>query len=290
MDWSHIPSLASLRAFEAAARHQSFSKAAAELNVTHAAIAQHVRALESDFAESLIVKKGRGVMTTNAGNALAASLSEGFAIIGDGVRDLRALREGRPLNISVTPMFATNWLIPRLGEFWAKHPDISININPSSDIVDLRRDGFDMSIRYGEGDWPNVQAELLTNGDFWVIASPDLIKDRKVDCLEDVADLPWLLESHMMERRALIEAEGVCIDDISHTLLSTNGMVLSATLAGLGVAVQAKSLIEREIASGALVKLCELTQENLGYYIVTLPDRHPKGLTTFLRWLRTKRQ
>jgi LysR family glycine cleavage system transcriptional activator len=289
MDWSEIPSLSALRAFEAAARHQSLSKAAAELNVTHAAIAQHVRALEADFSESLLVKRGRGVVTTPAGNDLAGYLSEGFMTVADGVRRLREMREGRPLNISVTPMFASNWLIPRMGEFWAEHPEVTININPSSDIVDLRRDGFDLCIRFGEGTWPGHQVELLTDGDYWVLGAPELLGDRTVNCLADVADLPWLLEGHMMERRALIEREGVQLKDIRHTLLSTNSMVLSGAFAGLGIVVQAKSLVEREVARGKLVKICELRQENLGYYILTLPDRHPKGLATFLRWLRTKK-
>jgi len=287
VDWARIPSLAALRAFEAAARNQSFSKAARELNVTHAAIAHHVRSLEAEFSESLIVRQGRGVAVTPIGLQLAEDLQSGFLIIVDGVEHLRSHRENRPLSIAVTPAFATNWLMPRIGEFWTKHPEIPLNISPSIDLVDLRKDGIDLAIRYGDGAWPKVKSEMLTDGDFWVVAHPDLVKGRTVTCLPDVADLPWLMESHMMERKAIVEREGIDFEQIELTLLNTSGLVLSAVAAGLGVTIQPKSLVEREIESGDLIKICELNQETLGYYMVVLPDRQPKGLRAFMKWLRS---
>ncbi|WP_377194216.1 LysR family transcriptional regulator [Ruegeria meonggei] len=289
MNWSRIPSLAALRAFEAAARHQSFSKAASELNVTHAAIAHHVRSLEAEFSESLMVRQGRGIATTAVGSRFAEDLQIGFASIADGVENLRALGEQRPLNIAVTPIFAANWLMPRIGDFWAQHPEISLNINPGVDLVDLRKSGTDLAIRYGNGKWPALKSQLLTDGDFLVVAHPDLIGDRKVDCLPDVLDLPWIMERHMMERKALVEREGVDFEKVKLTLLNTNALVLSAVAAKLGVTVQPKSIVERDITSGDLVKICALNQENLGYYIVTLPDRRPKGLREFMKWLRTNK-
>lgn len=288
MEWRRIPSLAALRAFEAAARCQSFSKASRELNVTHAAIAHHVRGLEAEFSESLIVRQGRGIAVTPAGLQLAESLQSGFSIIADGVETLRSQSENRPLNITVTPAFAANWLMPRIGEFWAKHPDVSLNINPSIGLADIRKDGFDLAIRYGDGQWPNVTSELLTDGDFWVVSHPDVVKGRTVVCLPDVVDLPWLMESNMMERQALVEREGIDFRRIDLTLLNTNELVLSAVAAGLGISVQPKSLVEREVEAKELVKICELSQENLGYYLVVLPDRQPNGLRAFLSWLRTK--
>ncbi|AZV77460.1 LysR family transcriptional regulator [Parasedimentitalea marina] len=288
MDWTRVPSLAALRAFESAARCQSFSKAARELNVTHAAIAHHVRGLEAEFSESLIIRQGRGVAVTAAGLQLAESLQAGFSTIASGVERLRSQSENRSLNITVTPAFAANWLMPRIGEFWAKHPEISLTINPSIGLTDLRKDGFDLAIRYGDGGWPNVKSELLTDGDFWVVAHPDLVKGRTVRCLQDVVGLPWLMESHMMERKAIVEREGIDFEQIDLTLLNTNGLVLSAVAAGLGISVQPKSIVERDVQARELVKICELNQENLGYYMVMLPDRDPKGLRAFRSWLRTK--
>lgn len=288
MDWSNIPSLAALRAFEAAARHQNFSKAAGELNVTHAAISQHVRSLEAEFSQSLIEREGRGLALTDQGRRLAECLRTGFSTIADGVDDLKSESENRPLNITLTPAFATSWLMPRIGSFWAKHPDISLNINPSSGLVDMRREGFDLAIRYGAGTWPGITTELLTGGDFWVAAHPDLLTGRKITCLADVSDLPFLLESNMIERQRLLQLNGVDFGGINLTLLHTNGMVLSAARAGLGIIIQPKSLIQREIEAGEFVKICELQQENMGYYILTLPNRSRKDLSTFIKWLRSQ--
>lgn len=287
MDWGNIPSLASLRAFEAAVRCQNLSAAARELNVTHAAIAQHVRNLEATFGETLLQRQGRGVAPTIQGAKLAESLRNGFEIIASGVKDLQSYGLKRPLNISVTPVFANNWLMPRIGDFWAKHPEIQLNINPASNLVDLKKDGFDLGIRYGDGEWPNLTSELLTDGDFWVVAHPDLIEGRQVNCLQDVDDLPWLLESHMMERRAIVEREGLDFDNIGHTLLETNALVMSGLAAGLGVSVQPKALVEREVNTGKLAKICELDKIGLGYHIVTLPNVERNSLRIFIKWLRS---
>ena len=288
MKWNQIPSLAALRAFEATARCQSFSGAARALNVTHAAIAQHVRSLEAEFDTALVVRQGRGLGLTDAGAQLAESLSVGFEKIADGVDNLRRATEDRPLNVTVTPAFAGHWLMPQLGEFWATYPDVTLNITPSTDLVDLRRDGFDLAIRYGDGQWPGLEVEMLTDGDFWVVARPDLLAGRTATSLKDVQDLPWFVETYMLERSALIEQEGVSLDSINLTLLNTGDLVLSATLAGLGVTMHPKSLVERDIAAGTLVKICALAQETLGYYIVTQPGRSPKGMREFTRWLRSK--
>jgi LysR family glycine cleavage system transcriptional activator len=185
----------------------------------------------------------------------------------------------------VTPAFAANWLMPRIGEFWTKHPEVSLNINPSTNLVDLRKDGFDMAIRYGDGRWPNVTSELLTDGDFWVVAHSDLIKGRKVRCLPDVIDLPWVMEGNMLERRSIVEREGIDFEKVDLTLLNTNGLVLSAVASGLGVTVQPKSLVERQVKVGELAKICEVSQQDLGYYIVVQPNRNPIGLRAFQRWL-----
>lgn len=288
MNWSRIPSLAALRAFEATARGQSFSKAARALNVTHAAIAQHVRSLEAEFGEALVVRQGRGLALSPAGQQLAEALSAGFETIAEGVEDLRRQSEDRPLNVSVTPSFASHWLMPQIGEFWASHPEVTLNINPSTDLVDMRRDGYDLAIRYGDGNWPGLEVELLTDGDFWVVAHPDLLEGRTTSCLSDVQDLPWFMESFMLERSALIAQEGVSMDTLNLTLLNTGDLVMSATLAGLGVTVQPRSLVEREIETGSLVRICALKQETLGYYIVTVPGRSPRGTGVFAKWLRSK--
>lgn len=286
MDWKRIPSLAALRAFEAAVRHHSFTKAAAELNVTQAAITQHVRALEADLAEVLVVRQGRGIAPTREGVQLAQSLQDGFEIIAEGIEHLRAQKEGRPLNISTTQTFASNWLMPRMGGFWSDHPDIAITIHPSNSVVDMRRDGMDLAIRYGTGTWPGLQTELLTDGNFWVVGHPDLVKGRNVTCLADAQGLPWLFDEFMQERRALVEAEGVELDDSEVKFMTSNALVLAGVHAGLGLCIQPSSIVVDDVRRGALVLLCELSHDALGYYLARVPGREPKGLKELLAWLR----
>ncbi|MEO1239955.1 MAG: LysR family transcriptional regulator, partial [Pseudomonadota bacterium] len=147
MDWRLIPPLSSLRAYEATLRTGSFSAAGRELNVTHAAISQHVRALEKRLGTALVVKDGLRLVPTATGEKLGEALTEGFSRIASGVIDIVDAEKARPLRVSLTPSFAETWLMPRLGGFWAAHPDIQLEIAPSTKSVDLLRDGFDMAIR-----------------------------------------------------------------------------------------------------------------------------------------------
>lgn len=286
MEWRSIPSLAALRAFEATARHLNFSKAARELYVTHAAIAQHVRALEAEFSEPLVTRQGRGLALTPSGHALSIRLQTGFEEIAAGVDDLRRLHDDRPLNISVTPAFASNWLMPRIGSFWRAHPDIALNINPSVELVDLTHGPFDLAIRYGEGDWVGAEVEMLTDGGFCVVAHPDLVANLPIKTLQDTKSLPWLLEDSLMERRAILENEGLLLDSMDVTLMSTSSIVLSGVLAGLGVSVQPKSLIEREVSTGQLRLLFELETKTLGYYLVWPATRDSARLRVLRKWLK----
>lgn len=290
MDWKRIPSLSALRAFEAAARHQSFTRAAAELNVTQAAVAQHVRALEGELAEVLVARKGRGIEVTSKGRQLAGYLADGFAQIADGVETVRAQTEARALRLTTSPGFALHWLMPRMGDFWSRHPDIEVSITPSVDVVDLRRDGFDVAIRYGGGAWPGVASELLTDSDFWVVAHPDLLKGGGANCLADAEQFPWFLESQLQEGRNLVEREGVDLNSVSLKLLATNTLVMAAVKAGLGVSIQSKSLVEDDVRKGDLTLICELYNDDYGYHLVTVPGREVYGLKEFRAWLRKQVQ
>ncbi|MEM8980818.1 MAG: LysR substrate-binding domain-containing protein, partial [Pseudomonadota bacterium] len=266
----------------------SFVAAAMDLNVTQAAIAQHVRKLEKDLAEPLLQREGRGVRLTSAGRDLAQALEQGFGVIEDGIEAIRAKRAARPLTITTTPSFATHWLMPRIGDFWSRHPEVALNIQPAARPVDITRDGIDLAIRFGAGSWPGLQAELLTDGSFWVVARPDLISNLRAGCLDDVAHLTWLFEEQMPEFRALVAQEGVTLDPQNTTMLSTNLLVMAGVRAGLGVTIQPKSIVSADVDQGALAKICELSHAHLAYYMVHVPSREPKGLKVFMKWLRAQ--
>ncbi len=285
MNWSEIPSLSALRAFEAAARNGSFSAAARELNVTHAAIAQRVRGLEDTFSQQLLTRQGRGMALTPQGAVFAAGLAQGFSSIADSVDELRAYSDERPLNISLTPTIAANWLIHRLGGFWEQHPDITVNLTPSHELVSLAHDGFDMAIRFGAGTWPGVTSERLAVGRFVVVASPNLIPAKSAVCVADLADKLWLMEPYMKERHALLLAEGVDLTQVKVTNFETNEMVLAATQAGMGVSVQPFAIVEAALDAGTLVNLCDIKDKDVGYYVVTRQGRETQSLLTFKKWL-----
>lgn len=286
MDWKDIPSLASLRAFEALARHGSLSAAARELNVTHAAVSQHLRQLESDFGEALARREGQGMALTEAGHELAHALGEGFARIGEGVMQLRDRKRARPVVVALTPSFAESWLMPRIGAFWAAHPEVEVRLVPGLSLVDLRRDGIDIAIRFGAGDWPGLQAEPLSASRFAVIAAPGYTKARTLADLGKLTAQDWFFCRAQTEQRAWGRAIGVDFDTVGVRQMAHNGMVVSAVRAGLGLSIQAMALVEPDLRSGQLVALHEGDAEALGYYLVTRPGPLSPGARLFRRWLR----
>ena len=286
MDWRKLPSLAALKAFEATARRKSYSAAARELNVTDAAIRQHVRGLEEFFALSLMQRSGRGVALTEQGSKLAASVAAGFQTLLAGVEELRSDDEARPLKIALTPAFAENWLMPRLGRFWAEYPDIETELAPSLRVVDLKSDGFDLAIRYGHGDWPGYRAELLASAEYVVVATEAFMAGRAAGTLAALKDLPWLFEASRTEHQVWAEARGIDFNAARNRFYPTNSLVLSAVRAGYGLSLQARALVERDLRDGTLVQVFSEDPGSLGYYMVTRPEPRHK-LKIFMRWLKT---
>ncbi|MEL7213076.1 MAG: LysR family transcriptional regulator [Pseudomonadota bacterium] len=290
MDWRHVPSLVALRAFEAAARLTSYSAAARELNVTHAAIAQHVRGLEDHFGLKLIQRDGQRMAPTENGHRLSRSLSDAFGQIAEVSEDLLARDAARPLRIATTPSFAENWLMPRIGAFWAEHPDISVEIAPSNTLIDLRADGFDLAIRYGRGGWPGVQSEPLVSAGHVVVAPPNILEDRAITCVADLKDQHWLLSGASNEERAWVCDNGLDLDEVRITQIDRGGLALQAVRAGHGVTIVPRAVVKRDLDSGALVALCEEDSSELAYHILTRPDRVSSQLKTFISWLRKQRE
>ncbi|MCA8882356.1 MAG: LysR family transcriptional regulator [Rhodobacteraceae bacterium] len=289
MDWRSIPSLAALRAFEATARRASFSAAARELNVTHAAIAQHVRALEADLATPLVMRSGQGMGLTPEGAQLAAQLGDAFGTIAGAVDALRRAQQDLPLRISLTPSFAESWLMPRLGGFWQAHPDIKLTLNPTMDLADLRRDGIDLAIRFGMGDWPGVHVQKFLGAPYVVVASPDLAKGaRHLSDLGDPAHQQWFFAVAAREQRIWGASLGIDFDQVPFFDLQSNTLVHAAVRSGYGLSIQARSLVERDLQTGQMVALHQGDSAGLEYYIVTPgPDLAPKA-KHFSAWLKSQ--
>jgi LysR family glycine cleavage system transcriptional activator len=294
----HLPPLSALRAFEAAARLQSFSKAADELNVTPAAISHQIHALEEDLGVSLFARRNRAVELTASARVLLPGLSEAFAGIQTSVRRLRAHNDTGTLNVTASPSFAGKWLVQRLYRFQEQNPEVDVRISATDAVVDLTRGDFDIAIRYGTGRYPGLDVELLLKNEVFPACSPDLLRHEPP--LETPADLRHhaLLHDQAVDRDPLVptwsmwlKAAGVDDAPASHGLsFSTNVLALEAAIAGHGVTLAYSTTAAADIAAGRLVRLFSLALPDLfAYYIVTAPGalERPK-VRAFRAWLRTE--
>src|SRR6202047_439486 len=171
----HLPPLSALRAFEAAARHMSFSKAADELHVPPAAVSHQIHALEEDLGIRLFYRMNRSIELTDSARVLLPGLSEAFAGIQASVRRLRAHNDTGTLTVTASPSFAAKWLVLRLHRFQEQCPQIDVRISSSDEVVDLTKGEFDIAIRYGTSNYPGLAVELLLKNEVFPACSPQLL-------------------------------------------------------------------------------------------------------------------
>jgi LysR family transcriptional regulator, glycine cleavage system transcriptional activator len=292
----HLPPLSALRAFEAAARHMSFSKAAEELHVTPAAVSHQIHALEQDLGVRLFHRMNRSIALTASGRVLLPGLSQAFADIQSSVRRLRAHNETGTLTVTASPSFAAKWLVLRLHRFQEQCPEIDVRISATDAVVDLSKGDCDIAIRYGAGRYPGLEVELLLKNEVFPACSPQLLATRPP--LRTPPDLPAhaLIHDQAVERDPLaptwamwLKAAGVK-DVAATTGLSFNNMhlALDAAIAGHGVVLAQSTIAAADLAAGRLVRLFSLAlPDPFAYYIVTAPGalERPK-VRAFRDWLR----
>ena len=284
-----LPPLTALRAFEAASRHGSLSGAARELNVTHAAVAQQVKKLEDWFGFSLMQRAGRGVATTEKGARLAEGLAEGFASIRRVVSALAEDDATRPLRITLTPTFASNWLMPRLGGFRVAHPEIELMLNATAQTLDLSREDYDLGFRFGRGDWPGLEIERMLQSDHAIVAAPELLEGEAIEEPADLLRLPWVQELGIDEWRVWLEAHGVAYPENPNVAHMQGNLVLDSIRRGQGVGITGREWVKDDIAEGRLIALFEEEQESdVGYYLAYRPGPQRLPLKKFLRWVRAQ--
>jgi LysR family transcriptional regulator, glycine cleavage system transcriptional activator len=286
IDWRSMPPLTALRAFAAAAESGSFSAAARQLNVTHAAVVQQVRALEDHLGVELAYREGRAIALTAEGGRLARALTEGFGAIATAAAEARVAQGDAALRVTMTPAFATQWLMPRLGAFWAAHPDVPLSLHPDKRVMDLRREGMDLAIRFGAGDWPGVTASFLTVADYVILGAPALLQGRRTIDRTAMAGMPWIVEQDWPEGLALLRGLGLDPDGLQITAMPNEDLALSAARAGYGLHIEAAALVEEDVASGRLVVLDHVGADRLAYFMVTRPGPPRPALRLFMDWLR----
>lgn len=276
-----------LRAFEAAARAGSLTRAAQSLNLTHSAISHQIKALESDFGVQLIERAGRGIRLTGEGERFATRVRSALSDLADAVREVTARTHARQLRVSVLPSFAARWLLPRIGRFFAAHPDIDLDVSANNQLVDFRRDDIDIAIRHGLGNYPGLVSEFFLDDVYFPVCSPKLSGGRLPSRPEDLSR-HTLLRSEGEGWKPWFEAAGLDWPEPSRgPMFNDSSHTLQAAIEGQGIALARSSLIGNDLHNGVLVQLFAITvPSDRKFYLVYPPKLadSPK-LAPFRQWL-----
>ncbi|MBF9234569.1 transcriptional regulator GcvA [Microvirga alba] len=283
-----LPPMSAVRVFEAAARHQSFTRAAEELGMTQAAVSYQIKMLEDRVGAPLFIRKPRQVVLTAKGRQLAPAVTEAFEALRTAFAEVDESVQS-VLSIATFTTFASSWLVPRLGHFQEIHPSIAVQIAVSAQILDLNQDEFDVAIRTGKGDWPGMESQFLFPSLFTPVCSPKLL--CQVDLREpaDLLKLPIISPGDPWWRDWLAAAgvENVDLSDRPDHSLGAQQFEGMAAMAGQGVAMINPGFFRADLAAGRLIQPFDLILEADRSYWLVFPKarrRSPK-VQAFRDWL-----
>jgi LysR family glycine cleavage system transcriptional activator len=289
---ARLPSLNGLRAFEAAARHLSFTQAAAELNVTQTAISHQIKRLEQELGVRLFVRQNRALTLTPQAVDYLPGIRAAFNDLRLATDRLLRKDDDHVLTVSTLASLAAKWLLPRLTAFQEAHPGIDVRITTSTNLVDFQRDNVDVAIRWGRGQWAGLRADWLMPEELFPVCSPELLKGSKpLNCPEDLRDHVLLHTSNFNsdDWRLWLTAAGLPADfsrqpGVTFDLVF---MTVQAAIDGLGVAMGRSAYVEDDIAKGRLVVPFKITlPTDAGFYLVSPAGRtDPPKLSAFRQWL-----
>ncbi|XXF75009.1 transcriptional regulator GcvA [Myxococcaceae bacterium GXIMD 01537] len=291
--------LNALRAFEASARHESFSAAAAELHVTPAAVGQLVRSLEEALGTPLFHRGTSGrkrLVLTEAAQRALPDIRAGFDRLSVGVARLKEGSSAGVLTVTVSPAFAAKWLLPRLERFQAAWPELDVRLDATTELLDFAARGVDIGVRYGVGGWPGLAAEKLLDEEVYPVCSPALLRQsRRLRRPSDLGDLR-LIHDRSVDARAgfatwdawLEKAGAKGVETKRGLRINNSAAVLQAAIDGQGVALARSIMAHDDLAAGRLVRLFPEVEfpSVLAYYVVYRPEcaTLPK-LVAFREWL-----
>lgn len=284
-----LPPPIAMRAFEAAARHLSFTHAASELNVTQAAISHQIKQLEEYLKNPLFIRLTRKLLLTNEGQSLYSVVNESFGKIEKVSEQLRSGIGDEVLTISLTPYFSTKWLALRLGGFWAQHPNIDLRLHHTSQPGNLNQNDADMSIIWGMDEFPNLDVKPLITARVVPVCSPKLITAKKpLNSIDDLYHHTLLHESDYSLWISWLERAGVKNVNVRRgSTMDDANVVMQAAIDGQGVALGSNVLCKDDIDTGRLIMPFDINLSmHYSYYIVYRPGalERPK-INAFYEWL-----
>jgi LysR family transcriptional regulator, glycine cleavage system transcriptional activator len=282
-----LPPLTAIRVFEVVARHQSFTRAAAEIGMTQAAVSYQIKLLEERFGGPLFLRRPRHVELTEAGQRLAPAVTEAFALLSEAYASARGGVEG-VLTISASVTFATTWLAQHIGAFQIAHPALAVRLDATNHLTDFAREEADIAIRSGHGQWPSLRAHLLVSGDFTPMLSPRLA--ASIGGVKEPSDLLRLpvLDPDDPWWPIWFKAAGAAYDmPATGGSMGVQAFAGVAAGAGQGVAMLTRALYGQELADGRLVQPFDLlATSDLSFYLV-YPEarRNSPKIRAFREWI-----
>lgn len=264
-----LPPLNSLRAFAAAGRHLNFRAAADDLGVTQSAVAQQVRGLEEHLGLRLFLREPRGLAFTEEGRAYHAAVSRAFSLLSDATAALRSAPS--QVKISVTPTFASKWLIPRLADFTEAHPEIELRIIATERLSSFHADGIDLAVRQGRPPFgASLRADLLFSQEIIAVCAPRLIADQELPLdAAALSRMTLLHDTHDLWPRFIEAAFGVDVELPRGLRFNQTTLALDAAMAGQGIALASRFLVQRDLKAGHLVQPIDSALEGgLDFYLL----------------------
>ncbi|SAK81991.1 LysR family transcriptional regulator [Caballeronia glebae] len=279
----HLP-LNALRAFEASARHLSFTRAAQELNVTQAAVSQQVRALEERLGTPLFRRLPRGLSVTDEGRALLPVLSDAFGRIEAVLKQFDGGHFHEVLTVGVVGTFAVGWLMPRLKAFRETHPFVELRLLTHNNLVDPASEGLDFAIRFGAGTWPATHNARLLDAPLAALCAPDIA--RRLGKPSDLANEVLLRSYRADDWIDWFDAAGLDAWTMNGPVFDSSRLMVEAAVQGAGVALAPPRMFVRELQGGLLVRPFEIEVKTGGYWLTWLKSRRlSHGMTLFRDWI-----
>ena len=286
-----LPPLNALKAFEAAARHESFTRAADELCVTQGAVSQQVKALEAVLGITLFSRERQRLVITQAGREYLAVIRDALDRIAMATERLVQSRDAGVLTVSTSPDFAAKWLVNRLGRFAERHPEIDLRVSATMHQVDFVREDVDLAVRHGDGKWPELDVVRLCSERLFPVCSPRLLSGRqRITTASDLLNFPLLRLDDWTNWTRWFDAAGVASPDARGPVFNRASMLIDAAVDGQGVALARTALAAWDMLNGRLIKPIDVTLRMANTYWIICPkavSNVPK-IVTFRKWLLTE--